>query len=252
MKQELDARRIVREWLEPSGRGSPLHLDLLNTALIVCLGACVIARQEADGGADTSAPMSYGFWVEAAGRNPPVSVRDLIYDLLFPAIPKQLRDAVLALEQSTVSPEEAARLIWVLFSRQPDLPAVRATGRAAAMPAGYATRPAAAMTAVAGTGSSRRNAIWSNSMKTKPHPNSFPASAERPRRARSSGATSRRRTAPPYPAAAAVIPADTIAGRDEQGVADPKERLFPDFAPFPGANFRERNGCPSLWHDSPF
>ena len=126
MKQELDARRIVREWLEPSGRGSPLHLDLLNTALIVCLGAYVIARQEADGDADTSSPASYRVWVEAAGHNPPVSVRDLIYDLLFPAIPKHLRDAVLALEQSAISPEEAARLIGVLFSRQPELPAVRA------------------------------------------------------------------------------------------------------------------------------
>ena len=112
----------ARQGEEPAGvvsRGRAVQLDMLHNVLIVCLGAYVIA-----GSRVTPAGRHTGLSPMITGFRPPVPrirfyARDLVHDLIFPAAPKGLREAVRELEQNERLTAEVGPLVAELFSQRP-------------------------------------------------------------------------------------------------------------------------------------
>lgn len=113
-------RNITKKLLGSSSKDTPVHLDMLNSALIVCLGAYVIELNKEIRSTDTDNLQSYDHWLSLVDSRDTIYTRDLIYDLIFPSIPKELREAVKELEQNEVSHATTKSLVHELFILQPD------------------------------------------------------------------------------------------------------------------------------------
>ena len=117
MNREEVARGRAKSLLESFSRGRAVQLDMLHNVLIVCLGAYVIAGSRGYPSGEAHGPFTYDYWLQAAGSQNTLYARDLVYDLIFPAAPKGLREAVRELEQNERLTAEVGPLVAELFSR---------------------------------------------------------------------------------------------------------------------------------------
>lgn len=115
MNREEVARGRAKSLLESFSRGRAVQLDMLHNMLIVCLGAYVIAGSRGYPSGEAHGPFTYDYWLQVAGSQNTLYARDLVYDLIFPAAPKGLREAVRELEQMRGSPQRSAPLLRSCF-----------------------------------------------------------------------------------------------------------------------------------------
>ena len=102
--------------------GGPVYLELLNSTLIICLSAYVIARSE-ENGREESRALTYSYWMKEIERGRRVHVEDLFYDVIVPQTPKEVRGAVSGLGNATVPLIEP--LVKVFYNLKPDVDIVR-------------------------------------------------------------------------------------------------------------------------------
>ncbi|MFQ7398516.1 MAG: class I SAM-dependent DNA methyltransferase [Neglectibacter sp.] len=119
MNREEVARGRAKSLLESFSRGRAVQLDMLHNMLIVCLGAYVIAGSRGYPSGEAHGPFTYDYWLQVAGSQNTLYARDLVYDLIFPAAPKGLREAVRELEQNERLTAEVGPLVAELFSQRP-------------------------------------------------------------------------------------------------------------------------------------
>lgn len=116
----------VKEWVkylfDQYVEGVPVYLELLNSTLIVCLSAYVIARNR-ENGREKSGVLTYPYWLREIERGRRVHIEDLFYDVVFPQTPKEVREAAAELGNAAVPLIEP--LVKVFYALEPDADTVR-------------------------------------------------------------------------------------------------------------------------------
>ena len=114
---ENTARSWIKGLFDGYSKDVPVYLELLNSTLIVCLSASIIARSKEDGVGNQA--LSYPFWRERIAKGAFIRLEDLLYDVVFPKSPKELRDAASELSKTAIP--EVGPLVKELFSMEPDI-----------------------------------------------------------------------------------------------------------------------------------
>ncbi len=116
---EAHAARTVKRLFDESSVLGPIHLDTLNSILIICLGAYMIAQAEESPALPPEKSYTYRYWRQMMDGKRTIMAQDLIYDVIRSNVPKDVRDAVNELLRNTVAPETESRIAYALLEEKP-------------------------------------------------------------------------------------------------------------------------------------
>lgn len=117
---------LVKDMLGSAAKNSPVSLDLLNSVLLLCLGAYIILTRRELHQEQSDVPWQYRYWLGLADTQDGIYLRDMVYDLIFPAAPKEIRQAVDQLGEREIAPIKIKALIRALYAPHPDIETIRA------------------------------------------------------------------------------------------------------------------------------
>ncbi|MCI8611788.1 MAG: N-6 DNA methylase [Clostridiales bacterium] len=116
MENEYQGSFFIKKFIESCTKDTPLHINMLNAMLIVLLSAYIIKEgheREEDISNDS---LTYEYWLKAKDSTNLIHIRDLIYDVIFPAVPKELREVIRNLEWDAAFSQNANNFLYKLVS----------------------------------------------------------------------------------------------------------------------------------------
>ena len=85
---------LIKNFMESYTKDIPLHINTLNAMIIVFLGAYII-KERYERKTDTSDDfLTYDYWLKVMKSTNFIDIHDLIYDVIFPVVPKELREVM--------------------------------------------------------------------------------------------------------------------------------------------------------------
>ncbi len=122
---EAYASRSAKRLFDEISALGPIHLDTLNSILIICLGAYMIAQAEESPDLPPEKSYTYRYWRQMMDAKRTIEARDLVYDVIRSNVPKDIRDAMNELLRNSVAPETESRIVYALLKEKPRTQQIR-------------------------------------------------------------------------------------------------------------------------------
>jgi len=122
---ETNVACTVKRLFDESSVLGPIHLDTVNSILIICLGAYMIAQAEESPTLPPEKSYTYRYWRQMMDAKRTIVAQDLMYDVIRSNVPKDVRDAVNELLRNTVAPEAESWIVHVLLKEKPRTQQIR-------------------------------------------------------------------------------------------------------------------------------
>ncbi len=107
---------LIKNFMESYTKDIPLHINTLNAMIIVFLGAYII-KERYERKTDTSDDfLTYDYWLKVMKSTNFIDIHDLIYDVIFPVVPKELREVMRELEWDETFSKKANKFLNDLLS----------------------------------------------------------------------------------------------------------------------------------------
>ena len=95
---------------------SPLLPAILNNALCICLAAAIISTHNKN----ENETLTFRHWIDAIKTKETVSIRDILFDIIYPYVSSDLRQETDVLVESRLEPELFTSMVIALFEVEPD------------------------------------------------------------------------------------------------------------------------------------
>ena len=117
MITEDEERRFTKELIHSIEARFPITLDVLNTAVVVCLAGYVIAREKID-----KTALRHDFDRELSDWQAGQILKELHYAVIYPHAGKELRAAVEILLEGRIPPAALAVMMEAVIYAEPGAP----------------------------------------------------------------------------------------------------------------------------------